>query len=291
MNDDALRRLLRNSLQGRRAPAGLAERVIARLRSAPRRPLALTLAAAAAVLTAAGLKMAYPRHEPAPPAPVAAPVPASVAAAVEQHRGTSDVFCRVPALAPRELIEKVREESGFFVDLPGLRDAGYEPREVHRCLEKGFAHVIYANSWSKLSCFLFEEGLAAIGGGEALPGGAGLVFTVGDVSAVVLKDGSLVKVWVSELKAGHLASIAMDAEHKRDSMKTTVLAGVRGKNARTVEAVLRGIPGVEFVTVEPSKSEAYVQFDERQVSPDVIGALATMNGVADGTRDWGAEGR
>ena len=287
MNDDALRRLLRNSLQGRRAPAGLAERVIARLSAAPRRPLALTLAAAAAILTAAALKMAYPRSDAAP----AAPVPASVAAAVEQHKGTSDVFCKVPALAPRELLEKVREESGFFVDLPGLRDAGYEPREVHRCLEKGFAHVIYANSWSKLSCFLFEEGLAAIEGGEALPDAAGRVFTVGDVSAVVVKDGSLVKVWVSELKSAHLASIAMDAEHKRDSMKTTVLAGVKGKDARTVEAVLRGIRGVEYVTVEPSKSEAYVQFDERQVSPDVIGALANMNGVAEGTREWGAEGR
>jgi hypothetical protein len=284
MNDDSLRRLLRNSLLGRRAPPGLRERVRARHAAAPRRPQALTLAAAAAILTAAALKMAFPRAAPAVPA--AAPLPAAIVAAVDQHVGTSDSITKVPPLAPWELIEQLRDQSGFVVDLPGLRDAGYEPREVHRCLEKGFAHVIYANTWSKLSCFLFEEGRTSIDGGDSLPGGTGSVFTVGDMSAVVVKDGTFIKVWVSELRSSHLAAIALDAERKRDSMKTTVLAGVKGADPRAVQTLLQGIPGVEFVTVGTSNHEVVVQFDERQVSPEAIGARASMNGLV-----WGAEGR
>jgi hypothetical protein len=285
MNDDALRRLLRNSLLGRRTPADHRERLLARLTGAPRRPLALTLAAAAAILTAAALKLAFPRTPEAVPAPVK--VPAAIAAAVEQHVGTSETITKAPPLAPRELIEQVREQSGFVVDLPGLRDAGYEAREVHRCLDKGFAHVIYANTWSKLSCFLFEEGrLSGLEAGEALADGAGRQFTVGDVSAVAVKDGSIVKVWISELRPGQLGAIALDAERKRDALQTTVLAGVKGADPRAVETLLQGIHGVEFVSMGASSRKVVIQYDGRQVSEEAIGAVASMNGL-----DWAAEGR
>lgn len=281
MNDDALRRLLRNSLLGRKAPEGLRARVFAKLSAAPRRPLALTLAAAAAVLLAAGLRLAWRR-------PAAEPVlPAAVAGALAQHLEMKDQYSRVLPMPPRELLEKIRQESGFVVDLPGLRDAGFEPREMHRCKGLGFAHVIYANSWSTLSCFLVEAGLAPLEGGTPLAGASGRVYAAGDVSAVAVRDGDLVKIWVSDLRPAQLAAIAVDAERKRESIKSMDLAVMKGAQA-AVEAVIRGIPGVEFVQVEAGRGSAFVQFDERQVSSEAISALAEMNGVADAP---GAEGR
>ena len=281
MNDDGLRRLLRNSLLGRQAPEGLRARVFARLSAAPRRPLALTLAAAAAILLAAGLRLAWrrPLTEPA--------LPAAVAGALAQHLEMKDQYSRVLPMPPRELLEKIARESGFVVDLPGLRDAGFEPREMHRCKGLGFAHVIYANSWSTLSCFLVESGLAPLEGGTPLAGAPGRVYVSGDLSIVAVSDGDLVKIWVAELRPQQLAAIAVDAEQKRESMKTLVLAGLRGSDA-AVEAVLRGIQGVEYVQVETGKREALVLFDDRQVSPVAITTLAEMNGVAEGP---GAEGR
>lgn len=287
MNDDALRRLLRNSLLGRRAPAGLWERVSARLSGGARRPLALTFAALAAIVMAAGLKVAL--RAPAAPAPVpefAAPAfPAWVAGAVEQHEGLSDLFAKAPPMAPRELSERVREQSGVYVDLPGLREAGYEPREVHRCLAKGVAHVVYANTWSKLSCFIFQEKDAPLGdGGRGIAGGARL-FANDELSVVAMKEDSLVKVWISELRPGQLARIARDAEHKRDRIKSADLAVLPGPAARAVESLLLGLPGVEDVRVETGT--ARVEFDDSQTSEAAIRALAAMNGVS----EWGSDGR
>lgn len=274
MNDDGLRRLLRNSLLGRKAPAGLWERVSSRLSGAPRRPLALTLLALAAILFAAGLKLAL---RSTPDAPAAPELPAWIAAAVEQHRGLDGSYAKMPSLASREISERVKEQSGEFVDLPGLREAGFEPREVHRCLEKGFAHVIYANTWSRLSCFLFEEGQA--------PPANVRHFSSGDISVVAVKDGAHLKLWVSELRSSQLAAIALYAETQRDRIKTTDLDVVKGPSPRTVETVLMGMPGVHDVRVEAKK--VCVEFDERQTSEDAIRGYATLNGVA----DWGAEGR
>ena len=274
MNDDSLRRLLRNSLLGRKAPEGLWARVSARLSGAPRRPLALTLVAAAAILAAAGLKLALRSTPDAAPAPAAA-LPAWVAAAVEQHRGLGGMYEKTPPMAPRELTERVKEQSGQFVDLPGLREAGFEPREVHRCLEKGFAHVIYANTWSKLSCFLFEE--------DKVPELDASRFSSGDVSVVAVKDGALVKLWVGDLRLAQLSAIALDAQNKRDRMKTTELDVV--SDPRIVETVLLGMPGVEDVRFVAKKVS--VDYDERQTSEDAIRGYAAVNGVA----DWGAEGR
>jgi hypothetical protein len=289
MNDDSLRRLLRNSLLGRKAPQGLWERLSARLSGAPRRPLALTLLAAAAIFAAAGLKLALrPADELPAPSPVvaAAPLPAWIAAAVEQHRGLSDIFTKTPPMAPCELTEKVLEQSRFFVDLPSLREAGYEPREVHRCLESGFAHVIYANTWSKLSCFLFEEAQAPLKDeGRPVPDGSGRLFVSGEASMVAVKDGPHVKLWIADLRPPQLASIALNAERTPASRNTTILANVKGSAPQAVEAVLRGILGVEDVRFAPGK--VVVEYDERQVSKEAIGALATMKGVA----EWGADGR
>lgn len=275
MNDDALRRLLRNSLLGRKAPAGLFERVTDRLSGAPRRPLALTLVALAAILCAAGLKLAL-RSTPDAPAPAAA-LPAWVTAAIEQHRGLDGTYAKMPSLASREISERVKEQSGEFVDLPGLREAGFEPREVHRCLEKGFAHVIYANTWSKLSCFLFEEDQAPLADVRH--------FSSGEVSVVAVKDGPHLKLWVSELRSSQLAAIALDAETQRERIKTTDLDVVKGPSPRTVESVLMGMPGVTDVRVEDKKVS--VEFDEKQTSADAIRGFALERGVA----DWGAEGR
>lgn len=280
MNDESLRRLLRNSLLGRKAPEGLWARVSARLRGAPRRPLALTLAAAAAILAAAGLKLALrPSADVPAPAPAAAvPLPAWIAAAVEQHRGLDGSYTKMPPLAPRELTERVKDQSGQFVDLPGLREAGFEPREVHRCLEKGFAHVIYANTWSKLSCFLFEEEKARLGGAQA--------FTSGEVSVVAVKDGPYLKLWVAELRSSQLSAIALDAEQRRDRMQTTELNVVKGPAPRAVEALLLGMQGVNDVRIEAGK-KVCVEYDAQQTSEDAIRGFAAWNGVA----DWGAEGR
>ncbi|HEX7899685.1 MAG TPA: hypothetical protein VF950_18090 [Planctomycetota bacterium] len=275
MNDDSLRRLLRNSLLGRKAPAGLWERVRARLAGAPRRPLALTLFAAAAILAAAGLKLALRSTPDATPAPTAA-LPAWIAAAVEQHRGLGGMYEKTPPMAPRELTERVKEQSGQFVDLPGLREAGFEPREVHQCLEKGFGHVIYANTWSKLSCFLFED--------DRVPELDATHFSSGDVSVIAVKEGTHLKVWVSELKPSQLSTIALHAQMKRDRMKTTELDLVSAP--RIVETVLLGMPGVEDVRFEAGK-KVCVEYDEKQTSEDAIRGYATYNGVA----NWGGEGR
>lgn len=288
MNDDALRRLLRNSLLGRRAPSGLWERVSERLSGGARRPLALTLAALGAIVLAAGLKLAL--RPPAAPAPVpafaAAPAfPDWVAGAVEQHEGLSDLFTKTPPMAPREVSERVREQSGVYIDLPGLREAGYEPREVHRCLAKGVAHVVYANTWSKLSCFIFQEKDAPLAdAGRKIADGARL-FANDDISVVALKEDSLVKVWISELRPGQLARVARDAERKRDRIKSADLAVLPGPAARAVESLLLGLPGVEDVRVETGK--ARVEFDEAQTSEAAIRALAVTHGVA----EWGSDGR
>jgi hypothetical protein len=275
MNDDALRRLLRNSLLGRKAPAGLLERVSSRLSGAPRRPLALTLLALAAILCAAGLKLAL---RSTPDVPAAPELPAWVMAAVEQHRGLDGGYAKMPPLASREISERVKDQSGEFVDLPALRAAGYEPREVHRCLEKGFAHVIYANTWSRLSCFLFEE--------DQAPLAVGRRFTVGEVSVIAVEDGAHVKLWVGELRPSQLSTIALDAQEKPNRMQTTELNVVKGQAPRTVETVLMGMPGVEDVRFEAGR-KVCVEFDARQTSEDAIRGLAVDSGVA----DWGSDGR
>lgn len=278
MNDDALKRLLRNSLLGRRAPSGLWDRVSARLSGAPRRPLALTLFAFAAILTAAGLKLALRSTPELPVPPVlveAAQMPAWMAAAVEQHRGLDSSYTKMPPLTTRELTERVRDQSKEIVDLPSLREAGFEPREAHSCLEMGFAHVIYANTWSKLSCFVFHEDKAPMSGVRQ--------FTSNEFSVIAVDDGPHLKLWVSDLRPSQIAAIARDAQEKKNRMETTELKLVSAP--RIVETVLMGMPGVTDVRVE--NKTVSVDFDEKQTSADAIRGYALERGVA----EWGTDGR
>jgi hypothetical protein len=279
MNDDELRKLLQNSLAGRRAPTEVRERILGALR--PRRRVVWVVAAAAAViLAAAGVLVLRPR-------PVE-PLSPTIARALEQHL-QSPVFGHAAASAtPREIAQTVSEASGRDIQMPGLRDGGFTQIQAHRCEATGWAHVIYANSWLKVSCFILDSDALDLTGGRPLsvPGIDAHSFGRDQFSVVAVRESGLAKIWVADLRPEHLTSIAVDAEQKRHQLQTTVLSVTDRGMTRQVGAMLQSIPSVEDTQVDATKQEATVRFDRRRVTVEEIYALLATNGFGASPRDW-----
>lgn len=287
MNDDDLRRLLRNSLTNRRAPEGAWERARAALAGRSRlrlRPI-FGLAAAVALLVV-GAAGTWRRAAPEPSG-----LPDVIAAAMERHEDSDAPGHGVQALSPREMAARMQETSGFSIELPGLRDAGFDALEQHRCQGSDWNHVIYKNSWTRLSCFVLADARLELTGGDRSveDGVERVLYTRGETAAVAVRHGKVVKVWVSDLRPRQLARIAVDVELKRNTMMTVVISGVEAQIARAFETLIRSIPGVEDVRVDAAKREGYVMFDPRRVSDAEIGAVAVLNGMADGLQSWTEE--
>ncbi|HZE99499.1 MAG TPA: hypothetical protein VE981_21015 [Planctomycetota bacterium] len=279
MNDDELRRLLQTSLQGRRTPTEARERVLQNLR--PRTKLRIAAAAAAALLLVAGIGLAAgwaraPRTNP------------TIRRAIEQHM-LSQVFGHAAVTStPREIAQTVSEVSGRDIHMPGMRDGGFTQMEAHCCEATGWAHVIYANSWLKLSCFVLDPAELDLSGGTrlAVPGLEAWSFVRGAFSVVALRESGLAKIWVGDLSPEHLASIAVDAEQKRHQMQTSVLSVADKGSARQLGAMLQSTPGVEDFQMEPSKQEAVVRYDRRRVTLEELVVMLETNGFAARPRDW-----
>lgn len=287
MNDDDLRRLLRNSLGDRRAPEGAWDRARAALAGRRRlrlRPLFGLAAAAALLVVGAVGTWRGPSSEPAG-------LPEVVAAAMARHEDSDAPGHGVQGLSSRELAERMRETSGFSVELPVLRDAGFVPLEQHRCEGWDWNHVIYKNSWTRLSCFVVADASLDLSGGEREleQSVERVVYTRGETSAVAVRHGKVVKIWVSDLRPRQLARIAVDVELKRSTMMTVVISGVESQIARAFETLIRSIPGVEDVRVDSARREGHVMFDPRRVSDAEIGWFALDNGVGDGLQSWPKE--
>lgn len=279
MNDEELRKLLQNSLSGRRAPTEVRERIVGALR--PRRRLWIASAAAAALVVAVAVGTVLTPSRAVRFNPV-------IERAIEQHM-QSPVFGHAASSAtPREVAQTVSEASGRDIQIPGLRDGGFTQMQAHRCEATGWAHVIYANSWLKVSCFLLDsEGLDLSGGTPlAIPGIDAYSFAQDRFAVVAVRESGLAKLWVGDLRVQHLASIAVDAELKRHQLQTTVLSVIDHGMAKQVGAMLQSIPGVEDIHMEPSKQEAYVKFDRRRVTPEEIYALLATNAFVASPRDW-----
>lgn len=275
MKDEDLKRLLRNSLEGRRAPADARARILGGFRRRLDRRWLPSAAVAAALLVAALLAPALSRPFSGEPA-----LPRTLALAVELH--TSTGVERHPNQGPtaRESGQVIQDAIGRAVELPGLRDAGYWQLEAHRCADTGMAHVIYANSWKKLSCFILDGADAAIEGGRRLadPTVEGSVFIKGETSVVAIREGGVLKIWVSALPPKDLEFIAADAEHKRTQYKRLpLMADVI--DPRPMGAVLMGMPGVEDVELLPDMQKAIVRYDPRRVTHEEITATLGLNGI------------
>jgi len=277
MNDDELRKLLQNSLSGRRAPTEIRERIVAALR--PRRRIWI-LAAAAAAVVAAGLGVLL--------VPRTARLHPTIARAIELHTESPVIGHAAMSATPREVAATVSEASGRDIQMPGLRDGGFTQMQAHRCEATGWAHVVYANSWLKVSCFLLDAtGLDFSGGTPmAVSGVDGYSFSKDGFSVVAVRDGGLAKIWVGDLRPDNLAAIAVDAEQKRHQLQTTALALNDRSIAKQLGVLCSIAPGVEEIQVEPSKQEAYVKFDRRRVTLEEIAALLATNGFAASPRDW-----
>lgn len=278
MNDEELRKLLQNSLSGRRAPTEVRERIVSALR--PSRRLWIASAAAAALLLAVGIGALLTPSRSVRFNPV-------IERAIEQHIQTSVFGHAATSATPREVAQTVSEASGRDIQIPGLRDGGFTQMQAHRCEATGWAHVIYANSWLKVSCFLMDSEVLNLSGGTplAVPGIDATSFAQDRFAVVAVREGSLAKIWVGDLRVQHLSSIAVDAELKRHQLQTTVLS-VIDDGMKQVGAMLQSIPGVEDIQMEPSKQEAYVKFDRRRVTPEEIYALLATNAFAASPRDW-----
>ncbi|HLY75141.1 MAG TPA: hypothetical protein VKU80_13555 [Planctomycetota bacterium] len=276
MNDDELRKLLRNSLGARAAPAEVRERLLQVLRPRRRWPL---WAAAAGVLLGVGAFLGMPR--------AALPNP-TIARAIEQHI-QSPVYGHAASTAtPREVGQTVSEVSGREIHIPGLRDGGFTQMQAHCCEATGWAHVIYANSWLKVSCFILDAGQLDVTGGTRIsePGIEAYTFAHQSFSAVAVRESGLAKIWVGDLRPQQLVSIAVDAEQKRHQLQTTVLSVSDRGVAKQMGAMLQSTPGIEDFQVEPARQEAVVKFDRRRVTLDEIAALLVTNGFAASPRDW-----
>jgi len=281
MNDEELRKLLQHSLRGRRTPAEVRERILHGLRPRGRTRFALVAAAAAALVLAA-LALASTTRTPRPNP--------MIVRAIEQHM-QSPVFGHAASTAtPREVAQTVSEASGRDVHMPGLRDGGFTQMQAHRCEATGWSHVVYANSWLKVSCFILDAGALDLSGGSALgePGIDATAFSQGDFSVVAVRESGLAKIWVANLRPEHLASIAVDAEQKRHQLQTTVFSVGDHGTAKQMGAMLQGTPGVEDFQVEPSNREAVVKYDRRRVTLEEIAALLVTNGFSASPREWGA---
>jgi len=280
MNDDELRKLLQNSLGGRRTPTEVRERIVSSLR--PRRRLWLAAAAAAAVVAiATGAFLLTPRR--------AAPLNGTIARAIDLHMESPVIGHAIISATPREVAQTVSEASGHDIQMPGLRDGGFTQMQAHRCEATGWAHVVYANSWLKVSCFLLDATGLDLSSGTPMsaPGVDAHSFTKDGFSVVAIRDGALVKIWVAGLRPDNLAAIAVDAEQKRHQLQTTALALNDRSIAKQLGVLCSIAPGVEEIQVEPSKQEAYVKFDRRRVTLEEIAALLATNGFAASPRDWG----
>jgi copper chaperone CopZ len=276
MNDDELRKLLQNSLSGRRTPVEVRERILHTLR--PRRRLWMSVAAAVAVL-AIGAGLLVPRQARLNP---------SIARAIEQHM-QSPVFGHAAFTAtPREVAQTLSEASGRNIEMPGLRDAGFTQMQAHRCEATGWAHVVYANAWLKVSCFILDASQLDLSGGKRLdePGIDAYSFVQGPYSVVALRESGLAKVWVADLRPDQLASVAVDAEQKRHQLQTTVFSVNERGISKQLDAMLQSTPGVEGVQMEPSRQEAVVKYDRRRVTLEEIAAVLATNGFAASPRDW-----
>jgi hypothetical protein len=282
MKDEDLRRLLRNSLEGRRAPEGARERILAGFRRRIERRWLPAGAIAAGLLVAAALA-------PGLAAPLAGEraLPAAIRHAFELHDQSGVDRHANQAITSRECADVIEDAIGRSVKLPGLRDAGFWQIEAHRCAETSMAHVIYRNSWSKLSCFVLDGTDVPLAGGARLsdPTVDGLLFTRGAMSAAAIREGGILKIWVSSLLPKDLESIAVDAELKRNQLKTLPLV-VGVVDPRPMGAVLLGIPGVEDVQLEPARQEAFVRYDQRRVTPTEIAATLAVNGIEAAPREW-----
>ncbi len=281
MNDDDLKRFLRNSLLGRQAPPEARERVLAWLHRRP--ALRIAFAAAAAVAVCAGFGWMSTRES----------LPPAIVSALNQHQNCSAAIFGASTSEPprRELSEVIHDAIGRKVDMPMLRDAGFSALEAHRG-ETGSAHVVYANHWLKLSCFVFEADKADLYGGARFVqnGVDGEVFTRGVVTAVAIREGGVLKVWVADLRPAQITAIAVDAEDKRRRLEPMMLAMPHSCVARAMEGMLQRIPGVEDVEVMAAQEKAQMQIDPRRVSPDEIVAVLRLNGFEASLRG-GEEGR
>jgi hypothetical protein len=280
MNDEELRKLLHNSLGGRRAPTEVRERILHGLR--PRRRLRLVLgAAAAAALVVTAVAFLTPPRSSRPND--------TIARAIEQHM-QSPVFGHAASTAtPREVAQTVSEASGREIHMPGLRDGGFTQMQAHRCEATGWSHVVYANSWLKVSCFILDAASLDLKGGTPLgePGIDAYAFCQDAYSVVAVRESGLAKIWVADLRPEQLASIAVDAEQKRHQLQTTVFSVADHGSARQMGAMLQSTPGVEDFQVGPSNQEAVVQYDRRRVTLEEIAALLVTNGFAASPREWG----
>jgi len=279
MNDEELRKVLQNSLAGRRAPAEVRERILAALR--PRGRLWFAAAAAALVLlsAAAVLSVKSTRTERLNP---------TIDRAIEQHM-QSPVFGHAAASATaREVAQTVSDVSGREIQMPGMRDGGFTQIQAHRCEATGWAHVIYANSWLKVSCFILDAERLDLSGGKPLvvPGIQAYSFTQDRFSVVAVRECSVAKIWVADLRPEHLSSIAVDAEQKRHQLQTTVLSVTDRGMTRQVGAMLQCTPWIEDAQVDATRQEATVRFDRRRVTVEEIYALLATNGFGASPRDW-----
>jgi hypothetical protein len=274
MTDDDLRKLLRNSLADRQAPEAVRARVLAALSGrVRRRGLAVAALAAAAIVLAAGVKLALGVREAA--------LPPAVAEAVDRHREPPPQIHAVQGLPRREITEKIQQQSGFSVELPALRDAGFDAIDSHSCEGFGAQHVTYQNSFAKLSCFILDASRVDLSRGRRVEdaGVEAYHFASGETSVVAVREGGLVKLWVSDLRPRHLSQIAVDVERKRNKVRMLVLDGVKEPVAKAAEQVFRAIPGVEDARVEANR--AWLLFDPERVSELEIHAVAAETGVAD----------
>ena len=267
MNDEELRKLLQNSLAGRRAPTEVRERILSALR--PRRRVWLAAAAAALLLLALAAALKSPRPDRLNP---------TISRAIEQHM-QSPVFGHAAFSAtPREVAQTLSDASGRDIQMPGLRDSGFTQMQAHCCEATGWAHVIYANSWLKVSCFILDSDRLDLSGGTPLvvDGIDAHAFAQERFSVVAVRESGLAKIWVGDLR--HLASIAVDAEQKRHQLQTMVLSVSDRGMTRQLEAMLRSTTGVEDIQMNPATKEATVTFDRRRVTLDEIAALLATNG-------------
>ncbi len=265
MNDDELKRLLQNSLAGRRAPDEVKARVLGRLRRPPVLGLALAGVAAAAVVLVAGAA-ARVLFKPAPG------LPEHVQQAFTQHAFSDVKEHAIVSATIRDITATLREVTGREVQLPGLRDAGFTQLEAHHCEGTRTAHVVFQNSWNKLSCFIYEAEKFPLERGERLAQSSGeaYVFTDGQTSGVAVREGGIVKFWVSDLRSQQVAAIAIDAEQKRYTLRTTVLAAETPVVFGPMGDLLTAMPGVEDVQVVQEESECHIRFDPRRVTTDEI---------------------
>src|SRR5207302_8353926 len=121
--------------------------------------------------------------------------------AIEQHI-ESPVFGHASSSAtPREVAQTVSEASGREVHMPGLRDGGFTQMQAHRCEATGWSHVVYANSWLKVSCFILDaDGLDLSGGTVlAVPGIDAHSFVQDRYAVVAVRESGLAKALEARL--------------------------------------------------------------------------------------------